>query len=184
MKDRRKAGIEEERKEEERKEEERKEERGSGGYLFTPSVFTCPPSYRNKSRQKERHERMKEGRTEGSKDKKGGGRKKGKKKVVREERRKRKWWVPIHTIGIYMPSILPQQIKKDIKSGKTRKNEGRKEGSKDKKGGGRKKGKKKEGVVGTISHHRYLHALHPTATKQERYKIRKDTKEGRKEGRK
>ena len=46
MKDRRKAGIEEE-----RKEEERKEERGSGGYLFTPSVFTCPPSYRNKSRR-------------------------------------------------------------------------------------------------------------------------------------
>ena len=83
-----------------------------------------------------------------------------------------------------MPSILPQQIKKDIKSGKTRKNEGRKEGSKDKKGGGRKKGKKKEGVVGTISHHRCLHVLHPAATNQERYKIRKDTKEGRKEGRK
>jgi hypothetical protein len=45
----------------------------------------------------------------------------------------------------------------------------------------KKKGKKKEGVVGTISHHRYLHALHPTATNQERNKIEKDTKEGRKD---
>ena len=76
---------------------------------------------------------MKEGRKE-ARTKRG--------EVVRKERRKREWWVPFHTIGVYMSSILLQQIKKDIKSGKTRRKEGRKEGSKDKKGGGRKKGRK------------------------------------------
>ena len=52
---------------EEKKEERLASKKERKGHHFTPSLYTCPPSYRKKTRKKQNQERH-EGRKEGLKE--------------------------------------------------------------------------------------------------------------------